>query len=265
MSPETPEQRLAAWQRVKSQQKIADVQRRLDEPRPGHDGLTVLQRHGDAKVRRALKAYPDLTGDHTTDVAMGDQLETAILIGREFVTRWLAGLLTTNPRLAETVRAVLMHEDVFGFDPSAHYEGEPDPKTFDAIAHRAKQAYDREFGSSHLDPETHLVGHTAEPWPQMAAPGPDTRVYAILARWPFARTPILTQADLESFSAEARRHRMCDLGMRGGFCDGAIFSESTLIPIVREDVIIFVATCLNCLKRYEKKNPNVGRVDTISP
>ena len=126
--------------------------------------------------------------------------------------------------------------------------------TFRSIADRAFADYCREFGDSTVNPGTDLTGFTVEKgWPAKPSTR-DTRVYAILARWPFERTPVATRADLNAFINDARRHNMCDLRLKNEFRDHTTWLESALVPIARADVIVFVAVCSECWRAYCEKH-----------
>ncbi|WP_142270981.1 hypothetical protein [Mycobacterium sp. AT1] len=171
-----------------------------------------------------------LTEDEETGSALADQFEVGMLLSHELTEARFVSVGDTAKFMA------------------VHIAGDRLGK-FRAIADRAVADYFREFEAPAGRPTSHPTGFTVES-PTSTGATPDTRTYAILARYPFERTPVASQAELNAFVAKESRHKMCDLRLNGGFCDGAMWSDSTLLPIVRADVIVFVAVCGNCWKSY---------------
>jgi hypothetical protein len=229
----TPQQRPAILRRTRTPYNIADVQRRLDAPQ--RERFTALaQRHGETRLADAAERFPSLTGDDETGSAFAEQLEAAMLLPHQ-----LAEARFVSAGDTATFMAVHVAGDRLG--------------KFRAVADRAVAEYFRHFGAQADRPSAHPVGFTVES-STSTGETPDTRAYAIMARYPFERTPVANQADLNALVHKESRQRMCDLRLKGGFCDGAMWSNSVLLPIARADVIVLVAVCFDCWKTYRERH-----------
>lgn len=241
-----------------------DVQRRLDAPVVA--GIAAkIEQHGDDKIGRTVAAFPSLSGDYSANIDYGDQFEMSQISAYPLVDKWLASL---HPKVRAKMEAVRMAEDeseLSMFDPTEPQPDLPfDTRTFGYVANLAFQDYCREFASGTRDPRQSIDGFALES-DQSVPATPDTRVYAVMARWPFERKAVMYVEDLKPFFASAHELRMCDLRLTGGICEGLVTAESTLVPIVRYDLIVLVAVCADCLKRYCKNFRGVKGGKLIAP
>jgi hypothetical protein len=191
---------------------------------------------------QALARYPSLTSQPATpeQTAMGDQLSASLTLAHD---------LTDQVYGQAKYRYLWVH---LGGDRLVKFR---------TIAEQAAGAYKHDFGSA--DGFSDASGQTVESGWSVAST-PDTRVFAIVPRWPFERTPIASLAELNSQIAKVTEHRLCDLKRNGGLCDGAAWSESTVLPVVRGELLVLISACEYCLKSYAEQH-GISGGEVIDP
>lgn len=124
-------------------------------------------------------------------------------------------------------------------------------RKFKTIAEQAMSDYHIQFSAA--DGKSSSLSCDLEAgWPGVASV-PDLRTYAVVARFPFERTPIATLIDLNQQVAAAREFQVCDLRYGDGSCDLASWSEPIILPVVHGEIVL-LSVCDYCLRLHLEKH-----------
>lgn len=206
--------------------------------------------------------------------AMADQILTGIVSLHQWVEDYLSGL----------GREALAVEIAGEGHAQPIYKDKDCGRGFAklrALADRAFEAYNHVFASLSGEPESTPVGYTDESADLSTGMTPDTRVYAIRARFPLERTPILSQAEFNDYAESVRKEPSCDLQINGPSCNQMLerlhhkgkfdfllsytdydgYPNVVPVPYVRGDVVVWLSICRDCWNfycfKYEISKPEI--------